>query len=383
MKQIGMKRIKFNALLILMISIVAMACKPDEPGWEVTIRGKVRFPLSGQISIQEIKSDGSGEIDTIKLRSDSTFEKKLRITEPGYYQLNFYDRQRVPFILDKSDLEIMADGNDPGAIAEIKGSPDHDLIKEVQNVMMRSQGSPAIQRLEAEFSTASANQDTQRISELQDAYMELLNKGYDQVAAMLKDQPASLGLLNLLQQNNLLDKDRYFDLYLSSAEKFKKEWPDSHYSKDFTKQVEKMKVTAMGQIAPEIELPNPEGQLVKLSSLRGKYVLIDFWAKWCGPCRRENPNVVKAYHKFKDKGFEVFGVSLDRTKEDWVKAIAEDGLVWTQVSDLKYFESQAAKDYNINAIPFSVLIDQQGKIIAKDLRGAALEKKLAEVMGDN
>ena len=223
MKQIGMKRIKFNALLILMISIVAMACKPDEPGWEVTIRGKVRFPLSGQISIQEIKSDGSGEIDTIKLRSDSTFEKKLRITEPGYYQLNFYDRQRVPFILDKSDLEIMADGNDPGAIAEIKGSPDHDLIKEVQNVMMRSQGSPAIQRLEAEFSTASANQDTQRISELQDAYMELLNKGYDQVAAMLKDQPASLGLLNLLQQNNLLDKDRYFDLYLSSAEKFKKE----------------------------------------------------------------------------------------------------------------------------------------------------------------
>ena len=144
-----------------------------------------------------------------------------------------------------------------------------------------------------------------------------------------------------------------------------------------------MKVTAMGQIAPEIELPNPEGQLVKLSSLRGKYVLIDFWAKWCGPCRRENPNVVKAYHEFKDKGFEVFGVSLDRTKEDWVKAIAEDGLVWTQVSDLKYFESQAAKDYNINAIPFSVLIDQQGKIIAKDLRGAALEKKLAEVMGDN
>jgi peroxiredoxin len=377
-----MRRIRFNAVLILIISIFALACKPEEAGWEVTIRGKVRFPLSGQISIQEIKPDGSGKIDTVKLNSDNTFEKKLRLAEPGYYQINFYDRQRIPFILNKSDLEIIADGNDPVAYSEINGSPDHDLIKEVQKVMARAQESPDLVQLESDFQAASANQDTERVGEIQLAYMEILNKGYDQIAAMLKDQPASLGLLNLLQQNNLLDKDRYFDLYLSSAEKFKTEWPDSHYTKDFVEQVEKMKITAIGQITPEIELPNPDGQLVKLSSLRGKYVLIDFWAKWCGPCRRENPNVVKAYHNFKDKGFEVFGVSLDRNKEEWVQAIAEDGLAWTQVSDLKYFDSQAAKDYNINAIPFSILIDPQGKIIAKNLRGAALEKKLAEVMRD-
>jgi peroxiredoxin len=377
-----MRRIRFNAVLILIISIFALACKPEEAGWEVTIRGKVRFPLSGQISIQEIKPDGSGKIDTVKLNSDNTFEKKLRLAEPGYYQINFYDRQRIPFILNKSDLEIIADGNDPVAYSEINGSPDHDLIKEVQKVMARVQESPDLVQLEADFQAASTNQDMERIGELQLAYMEILNKGYDQIAAMLKDQPASLGLLNLLQQNNLLDKDRYFDLYLSSAEKFKTEWPDSRYTKDFVDQVVRMKVTAIGQITPEIELPNPDGQLVKLSSLRGKYVLIDFWAKWCGPCRRENPNVVKAYYNFKDKGFEVFGVSLDRNKEEWIQAIADDGLAWTQVSDLKYFDSQAAKDYNINAIPFSILIDPQGKIIAKNLRGAALEKKLAEVMGN-
>jgi peroxiredoxin len=143
-----------------------------------------------------------------------------------------------------------------------------------------------------------------------------------------------------------------------------------------------MKATAIGQPAPEIALPDPDGKIVKLSSMKGKYVLVDFWAKWCGPCRQENPNVVRVYNKYKDKGFTVFGVSLDRKREDWLQAIEQDQLTWTHVSDLKYWQSEAAKTYNITAIPFSVLLDPNGIIIDKNLRGAALERRLEQLLGN-
>jgi len=345
------------------------------------VRGKVGFPQQGEIELQEMKQDGSGKKESITLTENYTYEKKIRITEPGYYRLSFYGKQFVTFILNRSDVEVNADGNTANAFFEVKGSPDQDLIVKVQTVMNNVQNSPDLMQLETEFSLASSNQDLPRITELQNDYMRIITKGHDQVAAILKDQPVSLAVINLLQQNSLLDRDKYYELYVSTADKLKKEWPDYAASKEFVAMVDKMKVTAIGQITPEIEMPNPDGQVIKLSSMRGKYVLVDFWAKWCGPCRRENPNVVKAYNKYKTKGFEVFGVSLDRNKEDWLQAIQEDGLTWTHVSDLKYFESKAANDFNISAIPFSILLDPQGKIIAKNLRGAALDKKLEEVLG--
>jgi len=134
-----------------------------------------------------------------------------------------------------------------------------------------------------------------------------------------------------------------------------------------------MLATTSGQAAPEINLPTPDGKELALSSFRGKIVLVDFWASWCGPCRKEMPNVVKAYAKFKDKGFEIYGVSLDQDKARWLEAIQKDGITWPQVSDLKYWECEAAKLYAVEGIPYTVLLDKEGKIIAKNLRGADLE----------
>lgn len=137
----------------------------------------------------------------------------------------------------------------------------------------------------------------------------------------------------------------------------------------------------VGSEAPDFTQPTPDGKQLSLSSLRGKVVLIDFWASWCKPCRMENPNVKKVYDRFHGKGFEILGVSLDRTKEAWVAAIQQDGLPWKHVSDLGFWNNAAAQEYGVSSIPFTVLVDREGKVIDKNLRGAMLERRLAELFG--
>ncbi|QEM02700.1 AhpC/TSA family protein [Mucilaginibacter rubeus] len=173
-----------------------------------------------------------------------------------------------------------------------------------------------------------------------------------------------------------------YSLLQSIFNKFGEDVKASKEGRNFTAKLEKLKITAIGKILPDFAEPDADGNLVKLSSLRGKYVLIDFWAPWCTPCRAENPNVVKAYEHFHDKGFTVLGISLDGPKyrDNWLKAIKDDHLSWTQVSEFKYMNDTAAKLYGINAIPQNFLIDPEGRVIAKNLRGEALEGKLKQLL---
>lgn len=349
-----------------------------EETWYVTVKGKVGYPQAGQITIQELKDGGAGWQDTISLNDDYTFSKRLKLSEPGYYRLNFYNKQMLTVIVDKSDIEVNVDGNSQQGFAEIKGSPDIDLIQKVQELQAKVNTDPAVAQLNEDFTAAAQRKDEKTMLNLQQKYMQHVKKYNDEIAALLVKNTPSLAVINLLQQN-ILDKDQYYSTYLQVAEKLKKEWPDYAFAETFVGSVDQMKLLAVGQPAPEISLPDPEGKIVPLSSMKGKYVLVDFWAKWCGPCRQENPNVVAAYQKYKDKGFTVYGVSLDRNRADWVQAIEQDKLTWTHVSDLKFWQSEAAKTYNITGIPFSVLLDPNGVIIAKNLRGAALHQKLEEI----
>lgn len=173
-------------------------------------------------------------------------------------------------------------------------------------------------------------------------------------------------------------------LYPAYAKKYIDLFGEDHpaLAATLAKKIKKASRLAIGSKAPDFTQETPEGEALSLSDLRGKYVLIDFWASWCGPCRRENPNVVRLYNEYQEAGFTILGVSLDKTRDRWLKAIETDGLTWHHVSDLKGWRNAVAQDYEIRSIPRTILVDPEGVIIGKNLRGGSLENKLREIFGD-
>ena len=203
-------------------------------------------------------------------------------------------------------------------------------------------------------------------------------EGQQQLVEFLKKQKT--GYVHYVNANILMQNS---DENLELIKRLRKDFSNSMeypYAKDY--ELLFPLAPQVGDTAPEIELPSLNGELAKLSSLKGNIVLLDFWASWCSPCRKENPNVVRMYNKYHEKGFDIFAVSLDKTKQAWQQAVKQDGLTWTHVSDLKYWQSAGAKRYNVHSIPQTFLIDKKGVIVAIGLRGVALEQKIIELLGE-
>lgn len=375
-----------NKLMYLLLVLLIVGCsnandKQQASDGGITLSGTVGYPQQdGLIILERFEGNYTIPIDTLSLNmKDYTFSKRIAIPNPGYYRLNFYNLQQVPLILDDEDVQVSVDGNARNGFSRVSGSSDHDFITRSQELMQELQTSEEVQMINQQFGQASAAQEQDAMDSLRKAYLKLDNQMKQKLIDAIDTMGASLGVVEILKNGQMLDKDKHYEVYKNYAALLKEEMPDVPIAQEFVKEVEQMSKLAVGQVAPDIALPNPDGEIVSLSSLRGSYVLVDFWAKWCKPCRMENPNVVRMYNKYNDQGFEVYGVSLDRKREDWLQAIEEDGLHWTQVSDLKFWNSKAAEIYNIKAIPFALLLDPEGVIIAKNLRGAALEEKLAEI----
>lgn len=208
-----------------------------------------------------------------------------------------------------------------------------------------------------------------------EALQQSINIGLDAVPAASKAEKLALGgILTVLRKANHPGFGYYAQRYI---DRFGKDDPQA--AKDLAVEIQRLSSFAVGGEAPNFTQFTPEGEPLALNDLRGKVVLVDFWASWCGPCRKENPHVLRLYDEYKDKGFEVLGVSLDRAKDRWLQAIEKDGLKWLHVSDLKGWKNEVAQMYRVSSIPHTMLLDADGKIIARGLRGAQLEAKLAEI----
>lgn len=299
------------------------------------------------------------------------------IDQGGFYLVNFYDipnPQKVLLILEGKELvELQAEGinlpDKPGTFSVKGNSPNFTYMNQLLSISKELESKVAIWNAEIQKTPSALERIQKEFSVAQGITMK-----------KIKDLIPLMGTnLVALWATNFLPVDSEIAILEQVGARFKKERPNHPQVKPFLENLKRLKGVGVGSEAPEIALIQPSGELLALSSLRGKYVLIDFWASWCGPCRRENPNVIKTYARFKDKGFEIYGVSLDQDKSAWLKAIETDKLVWKHVSDLQYWNSVAAQAYQVSAIPMTFMLDKEGKVMAKGLRGEALDQFLTNL----
>ncbi len=362
-------------LLALVMGIIVLTGCQNSDSYK--IKGSIKGAEYGTIYLKSIENGTPKSIDSTKI-SDENFNFSGKVENPELY-LVYYNENPVPIALFIENEDITIKANiDSLDKAEITGSPETDLFLKFNSEM------PSINRsneMRQEYMQAQMAGDTAKLDKLakeMEAIIEIQKNYFTKfvdtntssvVGAFLASQMAqSLSIAELKELVSNFKRDLGDHPYVESMEKTLKSMEELNKHNAST---------AVGNEAPDFTLKTKDGKEIKLSSLRGKYVLVDFWASWCQPCRRENPNSVKVYSQYNSKGFEILGVSLDKDQDAWVKAVKDDELKWAQVIDPN---GDVANQYQVNSIPSTFLLDKDGIIIAKNLRGNALNEQIEKLL---
>ena len=367
-----MKRIGY----LLVLCIAFAACK-DKGSF--VIEGTFKNAAAGtKVYLFGLQKDQAKPLDSTVFSEKGEFKFTHSTPEVDFFRISSGHSEYMIIAKNGDQIKIEADLSDKNLAYSISGADEADKLEELNKT--KNQYMVKIGEIQTKFDEAVAAQPGKR-----DEIMEQMRPQYTQEIdglnkAVLKFAQENTSSLAGFYAVNLLNPAEYEKELVDYADKIKSNFNNNAAVTEFLVKMAKLKSVQVGQPAPQFSINSVDGKTIKLADFKGKYVMLDFWASWCTPCRQENPNVVKAYQTYKDKNFTILGISLDKDAAAWKTAIAADKLTWAHGSDLKDFDSPTAVLYSIEAIPSSFIIDPDGKIVAKNLRGAELDAFLNKTL---
>lgn len=367
-------------LFALGVTLLIMSCNNDTNDY--TLEGTAEgFENGAQLVVFSIEGNQPAPVDTLVVtdgKFKGTYPKtdslSLRFIRPVGATAN------ILFFPEDQDLTATI-YKDSLTASYVTGGPQNEAYREFAKGI-----SGFNKQMQANFGRlqqAQQQKDTAMLASIQKENMALTQTQTEKNKKFVEEHPGSLFSVMLISEM-VNRKDMTPQEARTALDNLEPKVKSAYLTQQLEEQLSKLKVTDVGEIAPSFEGPTPTGETLALKDAMGKYTLIDFWASWCKPCRLENPNVVKVYNQYHDKGFNIISVSLDRPnqKEQWLKAIEDDKMDWYHISNLQFWQDPIAQAYSIRSIPTTLLLDEEGRIIAKNLRGAELENKIASLLGN-